>query len=565
MDALRAMGIAVSVGPRIHQTLTDLSEILEGRNAFGRVRVRNTDAIRMSHETAMADMERRLEASSARNRREHEMEMNGLRHSASADRERLERKFQRDQEVMQRKWAAERQRYDERVNNLIKNIQQAEQRAQTIAAQIERPARDRARKVAFVNGLNLCIRQTDSLLLVGAKGTGKSTFLWLLNKGDQPKRTTSDGTGEIIHLEGYVDSIGLRGWTPEELWKLFVLLIYHGMPKDIIVFSNDRVDLPVTTLGLLGITNPMFVIMSSDFWRNHQSPVGGRPRIELVEDCRGVRRVFPESDLEHVYNLPVYRDIEEYHLGTPITHHTDIEELVRKRADIGVQPFRFLMDKLGSRFHLDNENDHHLEAIFRFIWIYEKQYQRDALGFMNNASLQDFADEADFDAPSSETHITHERIASVRHSNADISTHGQNVTVHRQVTCDVCRSTPITGIRFKCLTCPDYDLCETCLARNHRQHDFFAIRKPRAALSAKCRMVYAKFRANGSVGLLEPVRMEMTSHPSVRCDVCDENPIVGMRFKCLINLWRKVYAFEISEPGSRDENGTDTSDDDDTD
>ena len=34
--------------------------------------------------------------------------------------------------------------------------------------------------------------------------------------------------------------------------------------------------------------------------------------------------------------------------------------------------------------------------------------------------------------------------------------------VHRGVTCDVCRRSPIVGMRFKHLKRANYDVCETC-------------------------------------------------------------------------------------------------------
>ena len=37
--------------------------------------------------------------------------------------------------------------------------------------------------------------------------------------------------------------------------------------------------------------------------------------------------------------------------------------------------------------------------------------------------------------------------------------------VHDSVSCDGCRVPSITGLRFKCDTCPNYDLCQRCMER----------------------------------------------------------------------------------------------------
>jgi Ca2+-binding EF-hand superfamily protein len=34
--------------------------------------------------------------------------------------------------------------------------------------------------------------------------------------------------------------------------------------------------------------------------------------------------------------------------------------------------------------------------------------------------------------------------------------------VHRGITCNGCQAFPIRGVRFKCINCPDFDLCERC-------------------------------------------------------------------------------------------------------
>ena len=50
--------------------------------------------------------------------------------------------------------------------------------------------------------------------------------------------------------------------------------------------------------------------------------------------------------------------------------------------------------------------------------------------------------------------------------------------VHPGVVCDGCEGS-IRGSRYKCLVCPDYDLCKTCEGKGlHVQHDMMKIATP---------------------------------------------------------------------------------------
>ena len=53
----------------------------------------------------------------------------------------------------------------------------------------------------------------------------------------------------------------------------------------------------------------------------------------------------------------------------------------------------------------------------------------------------------------------------------------KNNTIHRYVTCDHCHKSPITGNRYKCLVCPDYDHCHECEIQFPHEHDMIILKK----------------------------------------------------------------------------------------
>lgn len=43
--------------------------------------------------------------------------------------------------------------------------------------------------------------------------------------------------------------------------------------------------------------------------------------------------------------------------------------------------------------------------------------------------------------------------------------------IHYNIRCDVCQTTPIRGMRWKCVDCPDYDMCDSCFQYRRREHN----------------------------------------------------------------------------------------------
>ncbi|KAJ3851824.1 hypothetical protein EV368DRAFT_42270 [Lentinula lateritia] len=109
--------------------------------------------------------------------------------------------------------------------------------------------------------------------------------------------------------------------------------------------------------------------------------------------------------------------------------------------------------------------------------------------------------------------------------------------VHHGVSCDSCRSI-IEGVRHKCLDCPDYDLCSSCIAdgaaaRHTPFHEFFEISEPGRVV------VHNVFSGSGEREAAPSMRHNgspfQSSQPVVHNAVCDlcESRIRGDRYKCI--------------------------------
>ena len=58
------------------------------------------------------------------------------------------------------------------------------------------------------------------------------------------------------------------------------------------------------------------------------------------------------------------------------------------------------------------------------------------------------------------------------HENFDINPIYKCKTVHNGITCNFCKKCPIVGYRYKCMECPNYNLCQICEKVAEHEHNF---------------------------------------------------------------------------------------------
>ena len=58
------------------------------------------------------------------------------------------------------------------------------------------------------------------------------------------------------------------------------------------------------------------------------------------------------------------------------------------------------------------------------------------------------------------------------HENFNIQSIYKCKTIHNGITCNYCKKCPIVGYRYKCMECPDYNLCQVCEKAVEHEHNF---------------------------------------------------------------------------------------------
>jgi len=109
--------------------------------------------------------------------------------------------------------------------------------------------------------------------------------------------------------------------------------------------------------------------------------------------------------------------------------------------------------------------------------------------------------------------------------------HGGDVAVHPHVICDGCDKN-LRGIRYKCGSCPDYDLCSACFAKvetfHNAKHAFLQMKTP-IRRDQRLRLPYHKPLYHSTLDL----EKQGDLHEGFYCDGCDASPIQGMRYRCM--------------------------------
>lgn len=101
---------------------------------------------------------------------------------------------------------------------------------------------------------NLRFRFDGTYAVLGNKGMGKSTFLWLRGEGVRPTPSFRNGTTETIKMGSHVDTIG-TSFEIESILKQVSVLLVKDTPSHVILCNGDRTERPLLALSHLFIKN----------------------------------------------------------------------------------------------------------------------------------------------------------------------------------------------------------------------------------------------------------------------------------------------------------------------
>jgi len=102
--------------------------------------------------------------------------------------------------------------------------------------------------------------------------------------------------------------------------------------------------------------------------------------------------------------------------------------------------------------------------------------------------------------------------------------------VHNGVGCDLCGVAPITGPRYKCLCCPNFDACGSCIAKDPLGTSW-APNDRGCKHDVLVRVCEPRWMAIGAEVLQNQSNW---AHPGFSCSGCGVKTIVGRRYTCTV-------------------------------
>ena len=130
--------------------------------------------------------------------------------------------------------------------------------------------------------------------------------------------------------------------------------------------------------------------------------------------------------------------------------------------------------------------------------------------------------------------------------------------VHTEAGCDGCGALPLCGVRYKCLFCPNYDLCTPCLEKVENFQPSTgrggSSKEPIHDPSHRFVRMASAIPVSKLPTYLQ--NREDMVHRGIACNTCDKREIVGFRYFCpqcgvslceaceLIGKWDSYYEYQ---------------------
>jgi hypothetical protein len=262
--------------------------------------------------------------------------------------------------------------------DLLRQVQEARLSDEKARKELEEvrnaPLREKQKQVDALNALEIPLNYTNKVAFVGPKGSFKSTFKWIIGKGPKPSKASAEGEGDAVRFDfslDFLDTITMS-WSNENVYKLAVIFIVHGFPRDIVAFSNDVVVQVATSLAAIGLLSPIFCVMNASYW-------------DFVDEGQ-VDATTGIGDEKCMYNLNAYHMIQEAGLGLTIKHHQDPFALSQSR---GLDHFATIRRELGEDqlvFKAEGQSEF-MDVIMALLHAFIFKYKRDQVRFMKYCKL----------------------------------------------------------------------------------------------------------------------------------------------------------------------------------